>query len=260
MNCEEKIKTVIIDDDKNFIFDLKEHLLLYPEVDLLGYASHYKQAKSLLLNEHPDLVFLDVEMPVKNGFELLNEVRELAEKPFNVIFYTAYDTYMIQALRESALDYILKPVKSEELKDAIERFKRKEQTTQTPDPNYQNILGFPEMISLPTSTGMKFVDKKNIVMFQSSKESLLDRQCWEALLNDMSHIKLRKGITSNEIQNLLGSARCIKINQSTIVNLNYLSVIEFKTRECFLVPPFNNIPLIVSRNNLVELREKFDFI
>lgn len=259
MDNDKKIRTVIIDDDKNSIFSLQEHLLFFPEIDLLGTASQYAKAK-LLLQCQPDLVFLDIEMPCKNGFDLLHEARKNGCNNMSVIFYTAYDRYLIQALRESAFDYILKPVDRNELKDAIERYKRAEKLKQDEtQPLYHGLPGITEMVALPTGTGIRFVDKNCIVLFQFQTESYHEKPAWVALLNDFSKVKL-PGTTAKEITAIMGEERFVTINPSVIANLIYLATIEFKTRDCILLPPYDNIKLTVSRAQLSSLRYKFDLL
>lgn len=255
----EKINVAIVDDNKEFLESLIEHLSFFPDVEICGYASQYKQARELLLNEELDLVFLDIEMPCKNGFELLNEVRKKGSS-FSVIFYTAYDKYMVQALRESAFDYILKPVDPQELKNAITRFKtqRATQIPMTISPLYQGIVGSPEIIALPTNLGLRFIDKNRILLFRRIQGNLMEKSSWEALLTDMTAIKLGANTTADRITQLLSKERFLPINQSCIINLNYMSLVEFKTRSCLLVPPFDTMKLAVSRTQLSVLREAFE--
>jgi len=257
MNGSDKIQTAIIDDDEEFVFALKEHLGFFPEIQLQGCASKYNQSKTLLLKENLELVFMDIEMPVKSGFELLDEVRKLRKVMFSVVFYTAYDKYMIQGLRESAFDYMLKPVKPEDLKQVIDRYKQKRKSDQPVNfaPASQGIT---EIISLPTPIGLRFMDKNNIVLLQCIKEQTNDKPVWKAILTDMGEVKLRTGTTAKDILDLMGKTKFIQINQSAILNLNYLGSIEFKTRECQLIPPFNGIKQVASRSHLYELRNKYD--
>jgi len=259
MNEIEKIRVAIVDDNREFLESLKEHLLFFPEVEICGTAFKYKQAKDLLMNENPDLVFLDIEMPCKNGFELLNEVRKNG-CTFSVIFYTAYDKYMIQALRESAFDYILKPVTTEELKNAIERFKnqRDKQSTSTPLQLYQGIQGMPEVIALPSNLGLKFIDKNRILLFRCISGGFMEKSSWEVLLTDYSTLKLGATTTADRIIQLMNKDRFLQINQSCIINLNYLNLVEYKTRSCLLIPPFDHLELTVSRTHLSKLREEFE--
>ncbi len=262
MNQTDMIRTVIIDDNKDFIFSLKEHLSFFPEVEICGEAFQYTKAKSLLINKKPDLVFLDIEMPCKNGFELLQEVREQGCGNLSVIFFTAYNKYLIQALRESAFDFILKPVNPDELSNAIERFQtiRKKRNIDIQPPLYLGMPGMPQIVALPTSTGIRFVDKNCIIVFQCQKEEEVGKPVWKAILNNFAQIKLRSGTTAREIVEIMDPRRFILINQSTIVNICYLASVEFKSRECTLVPPYNEIQLIASRTQISELREKFDLL
>lgn len=259
MNETEKINIAIVDDIKDNIDSLVDHLIAFPEVEICGTATQYTQAREILMNDELDLVFLDIEMPCKNGFELLNEVRKKGSS-FSVIFYTVYDKYMIQALRESAFDYLLKPVDPSELGNAITRFKtqRAEQTPANSFPLYQGISGVPEIIALPTNLGLKFIDKNRILLFRRITGSLLEKSSWEALFTDMSAIKLGTNTTADRIIQLLSKARFLPINQSCIVNLNYMSMVEFKSRSCLLIPPFDTMELAVSRTHLAKLREAFE--
>ena len=253
------IKTAIIDDDEEFLFSLKEHLSFYPEIELLGCTTKYKQAKSIMQNEQLELLFLDVEMPVKNGFEMLEEARKAQTVNFNVIFYTAYDKYVIQALRESAFDYILKPVKPEELKNAIERYKLQRISTQKPSLSLgKQILS--DIIALPAPTGIRFTDKNNILLFQCGSEGLFEKKYWTVMLTDRTQIKLRSGTSAKDIIEFVGDTKFIRVSQSFIVNLNYLAAIEYKSRECQLLPPFNDMVIIASRSSMAEIREKFDLL
>ncbi len=262
MNGFEKIKVAIVDDNQEFIDSLTDHLdIAFPEVGICGTATQYKQARELLLNEKPDLVFLDIEMPCKNGFELLNEMRNKGCN-FSVVFYTAYDKYMIQALRESAFDYIIKPVKADELKEVIERFKKQrgKQTNVSSVPLFQGSMGTPEIIALPSNLGLQFIDKNRILLFRRTNNGFFEKSSWEALLIDRTEIRLGPNTTAERIIQLMDKDRFIQINQSCILNLSYLSMVEFKTRKCLLIPPFDNLELTVSRTHLSKLREIFEVL
>ena len=258
MSVSDKIRIGIIDNDEEIIFALKEYLGFFPEVEVMGCATKYKQAKSLLLREDVDLVFMDVEMPDRTGFELLDEVRKFRKKLFSFIIYTTGDKYLIQGLRNSAFDYIIKPIKREELRNAIDRFISKRNSEQPANPPLFNHL-LAEIISLPTPIGLRFMDKNSIVLFQCcTREKMNDKTIWTVLLTDMTEVKLRTGTNAKEILELMGEKKFIPVNQSTILNINYLGSIEFKTRDCLLIPPFTELKLTASRNHLYNLRNKFD--
>jgi two-component system LytT family response regulator len=254
----EKINAAIIDDDEGFLFSLKDHLSFFPEIELKGFATKYKQARKVLEDNQLDLVFLDVEMPVKNGFELLQEIRSCGNANFKVVFYTAYDKYLIHALRENAFDYILKPVKHDELTTVIERFKSQNKAPQKlAVPAF--AFGLSEIISLPTATGIRFLDKNSILSFECSSDSIFDKKSWKATLTDRTQIKLRTSTSAKDILEFMG-AKFMRINPSCIVNISFLAAIEFSTRTCQLLPPFNDITIIASRSNMSEIRDKFDVL
>lgn len=254
-----KINTAIIDDEEGFLFSLKEHLTLFPEIELQGFATKYRQACKVLENDQLDLVFLDVEMPVKNGFELLNEIRLAGNTNFKVVFYTSYDKYLIQALRESAFDYLLKPVKHEELAKVIERCK-----VQLSLPEKKvlpvNSPMLTEIVSLPAPTGIRFMDKNCILFFECANATIFEKKCWKAVLTDRTQIKLRTNTSAKDILDFVGSTKFIRISPSCIVNIGYLSTIEYASREFRLLPPFNDIKLIASRSNMTEIRQRFDVL
>jgi two-component system LytT family response regulator len=261
MKTDNKIKTVIIDDDEEYISSLKKQLAIYPTIEIVGTATKYTKAKALIISTRPDLLFLDIEMPTKNGFELLKEIRENGCTHTNVVFFTAYDKYTIQALRESAFDYLLKPVKQEELKMLLERFiKKKAQAANQPICPLTPQKDFSNTIALSTIIGFKFIERNDIVLVNSIKGNRFDKPCWEALTKTSETIKLKKNTSSKEIIQLMGDKQFVQINQSCILNLSYLCAIEFKTRCCILVPPFNELYLTVSRSNMSDLRDRFDML
>ncbi|NQU87375.1 MAG: response regulator, partial [Mariniphaga sp.] len=135
-----QIKTIIVDDEKNGRENLAGILKSYcPEVILTGEADSVEKAIPLIQTENPDLVFLDIEMPAANGFQLLEEFQDFK---FEVIFVTAYDNYAIQAIRFSAADYILKPIHINDLQKAVDKVSvriRKKEESQLLKQLYYNL-------------------------------------------------------------------------------------------------------------------------
>jgi two-component system LytT family response regulator len=254
------IRTIIIDDNKDFLESLREHLSIFPDIEVCGISTIVSKAKKLVATEKPDLIFLDIEMPGKSGFELLDELRKEVNFSFDVVFYTAYDKYIIKALREAAFDYLIKPVNASELRSIIERYIIKCNTRVSPITVTSPIPFSHEIISLPANTGLQFLDKNSIVLFQCRKEGVLAKPYWEVLLNNRNIIKLKTNTTAKEIIAFLKNSRFLQISQSAIVNAMYLNIIEFKTRDCILVPPFQDIRLTVSRNYMTELKDQCDLL
>src|SRR5262245_30857068 len=118
-----KLRAILIDDEKNNLDNLAQLLRTYcPAVEVVAVAMNADDGKTSIEQQHPDLVFLDIQMPGKNGFELL---KELKEYDFELVFVTAFDQYAIQAIKFSAADYLLKPINPQELQQAVERISAK---------------------------------------------------------------------------------------------------------------------------------------
>lgn len=110
-----KIKTIIIDDESLARDLIKSYLADNNQIEILGEYSNGFQGLKAINELHPDLIFLDVQMPKLTGFELL----ELLDKPYNIVFTTAYNEYAIKAFEHNAVDYLLKPFSEERFEDAI---------------------------------------------------------------------------------------------------------------------------------------------
>jgi two-component system LytT family response regulator len=113
-----KKNAIIIDDERLARNELKKMLALHPEIEVIGEAANADEGLNLINELTPDLILLDVQMPVKTGFDLLQELERLPA----VIFTTAYDEYAIRAFEVNALDYLLKPIDPKRLSDALQKF------------------------------------------------------------------------------------------------------------------------------------------
>ena len=124
MNAEDKYKVVIVDDERTAIDALRRELGAYQELEIKGTANNGAKGKKMIMELRPDLLFLDVELPDVLGLNLLSEMRDEVLWDMKVVFYTSYDKYLLQALRESAFDFLLKPFETEDLKVVIERYRK----------------------------------------------------------------------------------------------------------------------------------------
>jgi two-component system LytT family response regulator len=159
---------IIIDDEPNAIVSLKLMIQEYlnEKVRVLDTATGVKEGAEKIKKLKPDLVFLDIEMPNENGFELFKYFENGVS--FDVIFTTAYAQYGIQAVKCSALDYLLKPVNAMEIRESLKRlenrktqdhsFKQIELLLANLTPNYDN-----NKIAIPTSTGLEMFSVKEII-------------------------------------------------------------------------------------------------
>jgi two-component system LytT family response regulator len=164
------IKAILIDDEEHCRESLSIQLARYcPEVSLLAACASAAEGLKAIEQHHPDVVFLDVEMPRMNGFELLQQFTGI---PFGVIFTTGYDAYAIKAIRFSALDYLLKPIDKDELVKAIAKVNIKP----TPTINQQFDILLEKLgdkpvklqkIALPSLEGFELVQLESILRCES---------------------------------------------------------------------------------------------
>ena len=122
MSCQQNIRCILIDDEVPALDELSFLLSDFNDIDIIGTAASATKGIKLIEEKEPDLVFLDIQMPGKNGFHVLHEIMQFSEPPL-VIFATAYDEYALQAFEENAVDYILKPLSRERLEKSIERIR-----------------------------------------------------------------------------------------------------------------------------------------
>ena len=163
-----QIKSIIVDDEKHGRENLAGILNQYcPEINIEGEADSVESGISLIKNTVPDLVFLDIEMPKADGFQLLEHLKDFH---FEVIFVTAFDNYAIRAIRFSAADYILKPININHLKAAIdkvvERIQQKEENQRMKQLVYNLRQPGNPRIGLPTGDRIKFVAVDQIIRCQ----------------------------------------------------------------------------------------------
>src|SRR5215217_7997012 len=111
------IKAIIIDDERLARSELRKLLMDFPEIEVVAEASNAGEGVEKIENINPDLIFLDIQMPGKTGFDMLSEL----DKAPHVIFTTAYDEYALKAFEVNALDYLLKPIEPKRLSDAIQK-------------------------------------------------------------------------------------------------------------------------------------------
>ena len=165
------IKAVLIDDEMDSIETLSWKLQNYcPEVSIQATFNNPVEGLDYLKNNKVDLLFLDIEMPKLNGFDVLQEIDNI---DFDIIFTTAYDDFGIQAIKFSALDYLLKPVQVSELQAAVEKHKKKTVQNNTPvkqeqiDFLFKNIKlgqeGKPGFIALATRESIEFAQPEEII-------------------------------------------------------------------------------------------------
>jgi two-component system, LytTR family, response regulator len=206
MNC------IIIDDEKHCIKTLTNLLETnFPEVKILATCGESTKAYDLIQKYKPDFIFLDIEMPLLNGFDLLSKFENLY---FDVIFTTAYDSYAIKAIKYSALDYLLKPVDKEDLAFAIKKIKSKESSISKAQVQMASAVHnrqLPDTIALPTADGLTFASVADIV------HCIADGSYTRMVMIDKNEILLSK--TLGDVEEMLGEYNFFRIHHSSLINL-----------------------------------------
>ena len=212
------IKTIIIEDEAKSRFSLRKKLTEFcPVITIVGEAEDGMEGLALIKTEKPQLVFLDIEMPKMNGFEMLNAIEE---KDFNVIFTTAYDQYAIKAIKYAAFDYLLKPVDIEELKIAVSKAAAagSVETRNQVELLLQNVQHPKKQLNklaIPTLEGLLFFDISDIVHLEAN------RNYTNIFFNNKTKIIASK--TLKEFEDLLPGDTFFRIHHSHLINLNYIT-------------------------------------
>jgi two-component system, LytTR family, response regulator len=206
MNC------IIIDDENHCLKTLSNLLETnFSEIKILATCLDPVKAYDLIKQYKPDFIFLDIEMPLLNGFDLLSKFDHL---DFDVIFTTAYDSYAIRAIKYSALDYLMKPIDKEDLAAAIEKLKNKQGSISKAQLQMASAVHnrqMPDTIALPTTEGLTFAPVNDIVVCTA------DGSYTRMYMLDKSEILLSK--TLGDVEELLGEYNFFRIHHSTLINL-----------------------------------------
>ncbi len=212
------IRTIIIEDEpvsrEMLTLMLQRH---QNDIEIIDTCSNPSDGIDSIAAHQPDLIFLDIQMPKMNGFDMLKKISPIQ---FEVIFTTAFDQYAINAIRISALDYLVKPVDSEDLADAIEKCKVR-MTQKKPHLHFENLYNnltnknpLDKTIALSASDGITFVKMSDILWVEAdgryAKFYLLSKQT----------IMVSK--TLGDFEEILSANQFFRIHGSAIINLNHV--------------------------------------
>jgi two-component system LytT family response regulator len=243
------IRTIIIDDEQHCIdslaFDLQKHC---KDIELIETCTNPKEGLLAIKKQKPELIFLDVQMPWMNGFEMLELLDQIN---FAIIFTTAFDQFAAKAFRISAIDYLLKPIDVNDLKEAVKKTAEKIQHKSGTD-NIANLLQNikkPEVnqrIAVPGREGYEFIEAAKIIYAQA------EGSYTHVFLNDKRKLIISK--TLSDIEELLPTEHFQRIHHSTLVNLSHVTHL-FKTDGGFVVLD-NGEKLVVSKSKKESLMER----
>jgi two-component system, LytTR family, response regulator len=246
----------ILDDNKGSIDALCNALKPVENMHVCGYSISDTTAREQILSLKPDLLFLDVEMPNVSGIDFLQSIRKEISWFMRVVIYTAFEKYMLSALRASAFDFLLKPFVQDELETILNRFfidpPKSDEFSLRLDTLSTNLIPYKPLL-VPTTTGSRILKPCNICYFEYSK--LL--RYWFLYPDDGTPLKLKRETTAEYLLSQLPTF--IQINQQHILNPDVLHHLEGRT--CYLKPPYDTkVKLTVSRDCLKGLKDLFESI
>lgn len=249
-----KLKAILIDDERSSIESLSFEINEYcPEVEVIQTCQDPFEGIKCIEANAPDLVFLDIEMPGMNGFELL---RSLPDIPFHVIFVTAYDQFAIKAFEFNAVDYLLKPVRKSKLTQAVQKILDRQQTDfdkSNLEALIQNIriqsqTGL-ENIALPTGDGFSMVHVNDISHLQADSN-----YTWVHLANQKKYLVTK---TLKDMEDMLHFPQYFRSHKSYVVNLNHVNRYVRGQGGYLIMKDDTQIP--VSRSQKAELMNVLKF-
>jgi len=244
-----KIKAVIIDDEAKAISTMRSLLADFDEIEVVGEAMHVDQGLELLLEKHADVVFLDINMPQKDGFELLHELSKYSIRPA-IIFATAYDQFAIEAIRHKAFDYLLKPVDPVELRKVIRRYQC-HYTSKKALPVDEQAVDQHTVVKLrfDTRSGYFFVHPVEIIYIKAE--------------GNYSELYLAEGKSvtiSSYLKDIAEQLprRCFpRLGRSYIINMRYLKQVDRIKNLCILECNNHSYPIPISRKIMKTLEGNF---
>jgi two-component system LytT family response regulator len=242
------LSAILVDDEESNVSSLKEKILRHcKELHIAALCYNAADAIEAINSLQPDIVFLDIEMPVMNGFLLL---QNLTFKNFELIFTTAYDHYAIKAIRFSALDYLVKPIEIEELKNAVNRAIEKRSNVTSAQQLDIFLENLPERknsfqkIAIPTTDGLQFIKIHDILYLEANMNYTY------VILSDSKKFIVCQ--TLKIFEDMLPADTFIRIHNSYIINKNFAE--KYIRGEGGQVVLSNGVTLDVSK------RKKTDFL
>lgn len=279
---QDKIKVVIVDDEPQSIHRLQNDLATQDDFEVIATSSSAVSAKNLVMSMQPDVLFLDVEMPGQTGLEVLQSLREEMPMELIVVFYSAFDKYMIEALRASAFDFLLKPYQQEELELIVGRIRQKMKDGKDGDEKESSAA--PDSSSCPSASAMASQKTQELAgvngLLKTSAKRLAiqtisgllmlkpddvfccifdeDTHLWQLKLSNGQIYKLKKQATAKTILSM--SPSLAQVRQDCIINLDYLLCIENYTLRCIFSPPFDQEEITVSRRCYKAVKDQLEIL
>ena len=239
------IRAIIIDDERLARNELKKLLLDFPEIEVIAEAANAAEGVEKIDSLNPDLIFLDIQMPGKTGFDMLSEL----ERTPNVIFTTAYDEYALKAFEVNALDYLLKPVEPKRLADALQKLQVEEDKEPISDHAIsvnRSILNEHDQVFVKDGERCWFVKLSDIRLFESVGN-------YAKVYFGPNKPLILKSL--NALEERLDEKVFFRANRKHIVNLRLIEKIEPYFNGGLLLEMKGGEKIEVSRRQTVKFKE-----
>lgn len=240
------MRTLIVDDERLARNELKRLLEPYTKIEIIGEAANAEEALVMIEDLQPELLFLDIQMPGKNGFELLTSIEG---KSPEVIFTTAYDEYAIKAFEFNALDYLLKPIDNERLKETIHRIEENQSQPEATLPSNERaekILGEADQVFVKDGEKCWFVKLGKIRLFESMGNYV------RLHFDDQKPLVLK---SLNNLEERLDPNTYFRANRKHIINLQWIEKIEPWFSGGLLVTLQGGDKIEISRRQAIRFKE-----
>ena len=206
------MKVLIIDDERLARKELSNLLAEFKDIEIVGEAANADQAEEMIDNLNPDLIFLDIQMPGRTGFELL----ETLEKTPKVIFTTAYDEYALKAFEFNALDYLLKPIEPKRLTESVNKIRKEVDAKEELDKK-NNQLTVNDQVFVKDGDNCWFVKLKDVRLFESDGNYI-------KVYFDKNKPMIHKSL--NALDEKLDNKHFFRVSRKHIINLEWIDEIE----------------------------------
>lgn len=245
----QNLKSIIIDDEPDACELLSMLLSEIDDIEVLGTAFNVDDGVKLVLETNPDVIFLDIEMPEKNGFDLIHELDYFDQEPI-IIFTTAYNEYAIDAIRHAAFDYLLKPIKRVELLKSVNRLKHQQKITSLKEKSqalFQQLN--PRHLRFKTINGFVVLKQEDIT------HCLADGNYTTIYTKGDNKLLVTAYLSS--VYDQLPQEHFFRISRSVIINFNLLHRVNRKLKQCELKVDGKLIHLPITQKRIAELDELF---
>jgi len=245
-----KIKALIIDDEAPARLLLKKYLEKHPDFEVEGSCENGFEGAIKIKEINPDVVFLDIQMPKLNGFEML----ELVDNPPLIIFSTAYDEFALKAFEFGAADYLLKPFSQKRFDTALDKVRIKLGEKSSGKNNYQGML---EYVREEQEIIRRIVvkDNRKIEIVLTKNIERIEAQDDYVFIYTVAGARFLKNTTMNYLEKHLDSAEFVRVHRSAIIRLDRISKIESWEKDSHILVMKGGEHVKTSRNGYKKLKE-----